>query len=1543
MSILRLKIYRLTMAIFLLPLISFAQIDNITCSKIGYTIETINGIFTKKDGPNELDGAIGNRNSLKREMNNITVFNNEPLTFDYLYNPTHGLFDLTDVAIQKTFEGVDMKDPDFLKILKDASIQVKTQKLLLVAHSQGNFYSNNFYKVVTDNGDVSTKSIGVYSVATPAGYVAGGGTYRTSDTDTVINNARDFLPGKILQAHDSIIYKESDDSGRGHGFREIYLEYRGEEIKKEIEESLSKLSIDSSRSETIPCINSPKALSTFEKIIRPVVYSVESVAATGVATFISAKTVTIGAYNIAGAAAKAVANTAVAVASTISSGVTSLMNDTGNLANNNSAAVILATQPHPQVQSIEVLPATDTANTHLPTTFPSPAQKQITPANNQTVESKEPALSSVSNSNTASVEASVSGGGGGGSVSSASQVLGVQTIATVLSAPALSAPQCAYSLATSTDGCLIATTTIRFEWAEVSGAAYYVVSKNNTYSTTTEASTNIIAPDFSDYTFEVAAIDPKGNKSATSTKIVSVATIPIAINEIAWMGTLASTNDEWIELKNNTAHAIDLSLWVLRAEDSTPYIPLVGLMAPHEYRVLERRADTATSIPAGQVYGNGVTSWALNNTGEQLVLSYASTTIDQTPAGVWVAGYNNTTAKRTMERASSRVSGTDVLNWGTNDGIIKNGTDATRSAIGGTPGAENSVNVLHDTDIVPPVVTVQGSNPVTVSLGSVYVDEGAIATDAVDGARTVNTNSAVNTAIIGTYAVTYTASDLSYNTATSTRVVNVVDVVGQPAILSFSDLNKNGLADSEELEVVATSTVSLLAGEYHFHNLTITNNATIVAGGDPSSASLFKGVKIVADNLTVTAGSAISANGQGSSAGTSGAVTTASYGGVGGDNTATSTYGSAIMPVDLGSGTNGSRGGGAIRIVVADTFLNNGSISANGNGYRTSGGSVYVTTQKLTGNGTFSAKGGDTAWPNNFAGGGGRIAVHYEQSSFSGSAGAAAGVYCFYGCNSAGRAGTVVFFDVINNDLYPKSSFRFQVNDGPHNFHNIFLVNGVSADTEKMVSITAEKISLQNGSGLIINDKVTIKSAELSMAQNSSVSLVGAPILDISSIIIGQGSVLSLSGDDSTIVGTLDIQNGGTLTVAQEKILSLTTSNLSVSSGAFISANLKGYKTGIGPGSSSLVGAGGSYGGVGLQNTASSTYGSETQPTDFGSGGGGTRTSAGGAIRIVSTGTLTNNGTISANGDISSSGGSIYVTSNNFAGTGVVSANGGNIYGAGYFSGPGGGGRVAVYYQESSFTGTIKALGGTGSYDGWSSVSAGSGTTVFEKIGALPVESPPTPVTLSSDHSITAFSVLVATSTISGVVDEGAHTVSLVVPFGTDPHALLPAVEVSALATSSPASLVVQDFINPVVYMVIAEDGSDQPYVVTVTVTPDTTPPSISSYTFNEASADVLADFATTTPAVSIVLTASENVDWVSIKIEDQNTPGNYKTFFSGEGCLDGSMSCSKSWNGVLSAGVLVPDAVYRVKVNIKDGAGNVYNDYLAPYHIVVKQEVPVL
>src|SRR3989338_2567957 len=148
----------------------------------------------------------------------------------------------------------------------------------------------------------------------------------------------------------------------------------------------------------------------------------------------------------------------------------------------------------------------------------------------------------------------------------------------------------------------------------------------------------------------------------------------VVINEIAWMGTESSYNDEWIELYNNAGTAIDLSGWRLEAADGTPQIQLAGTVSAYGFYLLERTDDgTVPDFAADLIYKG-----AMGNTGEDLrIYDSSGAIIDAVEAlAGWFAGDN--ASKQTMERKDPALSGSSPNNW------------QTSRDVGGTPKAENS-------------------------------------------------------------------------------------------------------------------------------------------------------------------------------------------------------------------------------------------------------------------------------------------------------------------------------------------------------------------------------------------------------------------------------------------------------------------------------------------------------------------------------------------------------------------------------------------------------------------------------------------------------------------------------------------------------------------------------------------------------------------------------------------------------------------------------------------------------------------------------------
>lgn len=182
----------------------------------------------------------------------------------------------------------------------------------------------------------------------------------------------------------------------------------------------------------------------------------------------------------------------------------------------------------------------------------------------------------------------------------------------------------------------------------------------------------------------------------------------VVINEVAWMGTAADYNDEWIELYNTTAQALNLSGWQLRAGSGTPNIVLTGTIPAGGYYLLERADDTTLSdMPADQIY-----TGALNNTGDTLTLTDALSQVIDTAngnGGAWPGGTN--TPKATMERVEPTAADSDS-NWSTNTGLIHNGLAANGQPLTGTPGCRNSV-ATPAADLI-----LQGNRPVTVAVAA---------------------------------------------------------------------------------------------------------------------------------------------------------------------------------------------------------------------------------------------------------------------------------------------------------------------------------------------------------------------------------------------------------------------------------------------------------------------------------------------------------------------------------------------------------------------------------------------------------------------------------------------------------------------------------------------------------------------------------------------------------------------------------------------------------------------------------------------------------
>lgn len=133
-------------------------------------------------------------------------------------------------------------------------------------------------------------------------------------------------------------------------------------------------------------------------------------------------------------------------------------------------------------------------------------------------------------------------------------------------------------------------------------------------------------------------------------------------------------------------------------------------------------------------------------------------------------------------------------------------------------------------DTTAPVITLSGASPLTWECHTTFVDPGATASDACDTSVPVNVSGTVNENVVGTFTLTYNATDASGNAAAPvTRTVNVVDTTAPVVTLndaasvtvechtSYTDAGASASdACDSTTPVTSTSDVNVNApGTYH--------------------------------------------------------------------------------------------------------------------------------------------------------------------------------------------------------------------------------------------------------------------------------------------------------------------------------------------------------------------------------------------------------------------------------------------------------------------------------------------------------------------------------------------------------------------------------------------------------------------------------------------------------------------------------------------------------------------------------------------------------
>ncbi len=377
-----------------------------------------------------------------------------------------------------------------------------------------------------------------------------------------------------------------------------------------------------------------------------------------------------------------------------------------------------------------------------------------------------------------------------------------------------------------------ADTTATISWDPVPGASYTLRYRVSGGAWTTTAvggnSANLtgLTPETS-YEVQVRSECPDSSTSAYSSS-ASFITTEIQLNYCTSQST--NTNDEYIsrvEL-NTIDNASGAQFYSNFTNIST------SLTQGQSYTI------TVTPTWTGTVYPEGYGVWIdynkdgdFSDAGEQVWTQAASTA---TPASGSFTIPVGTVVGNTRMRVTMQYNAVPSACGNFTYGEVEDYT-------------VNLVGAAADTEA--PVITLNGPSNVSFEQGATYNEQGATATDNVDGDISGNIvvgGDTVNENVVGTYLITYNVSDAAGNAANQvTRTVNVTPETVPPVIT-----------------LVGASVVDLETGDnYTEQGATATDNfdgdisASIVIGGDAVNTNA-AGIYVVTYNVSDAAGNAAS-------------------------------------------------------------------------------------------------------------------------------------------------------------------------------------------------------------------------------------------------------------------------------------------------------------------------------------------------------------------------------------------------------------------------------------------------------------------------------------------------------------------------------------------------------------------------------------------------------------------------------------------------------------------------------------------------------------
>jgi PKD repeat protein len=278
----------------------------------------------------------------------------------------------------------------------------------------------------------------------------------------------------------------------------------------------------------------------------------------------------------------------------------------------------------------------------------------------------------------------------------------------------------------------------------------------------------------------------------------SVAVAAVTISEIAWMGSQASPNHEWIELYNDGSDE-SVDGWTL-TDDNNLTIPLAGTVRGQSFAVLERSSDESAPGPAFLLY-----TGALVNTGVTLTLRRADGSVaDQVAGGEgWQSvGGNNQTKETAQYTTAGWRTGTPTPGRANTATALPEEVSPAQDEVPDTATARSRAGRENDQSAAAPLVLVRAPLSVAIVAQEVaYVGQPVVFTATADGAGATIRASLLHRWNFG-----------DVTTATGTSVTHVYAYPGTYVVTLHSSFKESERIQRHEVTVLPVS-LSITRGQ----------------------------------------------------------------------------------------------------------------------------------------------------------------------------------------------------------------------------------------------------------------------------------------------------------------------------------------------------------------------------------------------------------------------------------------------------------------------------------------------------------------------------------------------------------------------------------------------------------------------------------------------------------------------------------------------------------------------------------------------------------